>query len=97
MEAFRWTLEATCLLDLGWTGNKFTWSNGHEGITFIKERLDRVVANHAWVNMFQEVGVEVLGTWVLDQKPLFLDAKGRGDRQYKRRIFRYEMSWGYGR
>lgn len=36
MEAFIRTLEVTCLFDLGWSGNEFTWSNGHESITFIK-------------------------------------------------------------
>lgn len=46
MESFIRVLEETGLADLGWNGNKYIWNNGHEGVTFIKERLDRVVANH---------------------------------------------------
>lgn len=45
MEMFRRALEDGRLADFGWRGNKFTWCNGHGDETFIKERLDRAVAN----------------------------------------------------
>lgn len=47
-------IEATSyceLLDLGWTGSKFTWSNGRRGGDLIRERLDRGMVNPAWKNM----------------------------------------------
>ncbi|XP_042939464.1 uncharacterized protein LOC122274492 [Carya illinoinensis] len=94
MEAFRRALEETGLADLGWRGNKYTWNNGHEGVTFIKERLDQVVANQWWRATFQEAGVEVLSTWVSDHKPLLVLAKEMGERRYKGKKFKYEMNWG---
>ena len=48
MENFRNTLELCGLHELDYKGPLFTWDNGKEGDDFIKERLDRVFANHAW-------------------------------------------------
>ena len=49
MNNFRNALEEGGLSDLGWEGDKYTWSNRHDNETFIKERLDRVVANQVWI------------------------------------------------
>jgi hypothetical protein len=46
MEAFRDALMGCELEDLGFQGGKFTWKRGR-----IKERLDKVVSNGAWVTM----------------------------------------------
>lgn len=40
MEDFRMTLERNSLVDLGWTNQKYTCSNRHKDVTFIKEHLD---------------------------------------------------------
>lgn len=40
------------LLDLGFAGPPFTWSRG-----YLKERLDRVLCNDAWLSMFPESSV----------------------------------------
>ena len=45
MDLFRQVLVKGSLFDLGWRGDKFTWSNRHEDESFTKERLDRVLAN----------------------------------------------------
>jgi hypothetical protein len=34
-------------------GSKFTWCNNREDNNFIKERLDRVVANLEWYDIFE--------------------------------------------
>lgn len=44
MEEFRNALVANNCFDLGWKGEKFTWSNKYENEIFMK-RLDRIVAN----------------------------------------------------
>ena len=44
MEAFKETLAACELSDLGAFGPFYTWHNGREGDSFTQERLDRVVA-----------------------------------------------------
>jgi hypothetical protein len=33
------------MIDLGFGGNPFTWSNHKQGYSLIKERLDRSIAN----------------------------------------------------
>lgn len=40
------------LLDLGFSGAHFTWSNQREGFELICERLDRCIANTEWCNLF---------------------------------------------
>ena len=41
MQEFRETLLQCGLMDLGFQGNIFMWSNGREGEGFVQERLDR--------------------------------------------------------
>jgi hypothetical protein len=57
MQDFRQTLEACKLVDLGYIGPKFTWSNCQEGTSLIRERLDRGCANHDWRVSFPEVEI----------------------------------------
>ncbi|XP_040988997.1 uncharacterized protein LOC121236621 [Juglans microcarpa x Juglans regia] len=94
MEMFRRALEMYGLSDLGRCGYKFTWSNGHGDESFVKERLDRAIANHGWASRFQEMSVETLVTWVSNHKPLVLAANRRVQRYVKRRNLKYEMSSG---
>jgi hypothetical protein len=54
-------LEDCQLCDLGFKGVKYTWSNGRFGGEFTKERLDRVVANSEWRNLWGDV----TGSWCL--------------------------------
>ena len=50
MELFRQVLEQGRLHDLGWRGEKYTWNNRHEDATYIKERLDIVLATQNWID-----------------------------------------------
>ncbi|KAF3450405.1 hypothetical protein FNV43_RR06486 [Rhamnella rubrinervis] len=36
-------------IDLGFSGSKYTWQNNQEGKAFIRERLDRALANQSWI------------------------------------------------
>ncbi|XP_026452220.1 uncharacterized protein LOC113352636 [Papaver somniferum] len=45
------------LIDLGFSGPKFTWNNKRVGAANIKERLDRAVSNSSWINRFNKVQV----------------------------------------
>jgi hypothetical protein len=36
------------LSDFGFKGSRFTWTNCHQDGSFIKERLDRAIANAKW-------------------------------------------------
>lgn len=52
MENFRRTPEFCQLHDMGFSGPKFTWCNQREGLGFVKERLDRVLANSSWCELY---------------------------------------------
>lgn len=52
MDEFRRLLENCSLTNLGWVGDKYAWCKGHEDGTFIRERLDRAVANHTWLSKY---------------------------------------------
>lgn len=43
------------LLDLGFVGSRFTWSNNQFGLAFRWARLDRFLANHDWVANFASI------------------------------------------
>ncbi|XP_021736898.1 uncharacterized protein LOC110703402 [Chenopodium quinoa] len=44
--------EAACLVDLGFSGNPFTWHNAREGLDLIQEILDRALGNPSWLNTY---------------------------------------------
>lgn len=58
MDRFKQTLEDCELVDLGFSGDVFTWKNNNQMVDrFIRERLDRAVANEEWILHFQNTRV----------------------------------------
>ncbi|XP_042942824.1 uncharacterized protein LOC122277007 [Carya illinoinensis] len=94
MELFMEVFHEGNLYDLGWQGDKYTWSNLHGHETFTKERLDRVVANPVLIEFYKEAWVEVMVASTSDHKPLLVHLK-----KYKvlegdiRKAFKYEANW----
>jgi hypothetical protein len=54
MLAFRDVLETCELVNLGFTGLPYTFDNKRQGSKNVKVRLDRVVADNQWRNLFSE-------------------------------------------
>ena len=76
MEDFRDVLDECGFQDLGFSGNKFTWCNGHgEGHT-VWERLDRVVGTVEWMDLFPASKVVHLECASSDHKPLMIYLAG---------------------
>lgn len=48
MKDFNDCMDECGLTDLGFSGPKYTWSNGH-----VQERLDRCIVNAAWLSMHE--------------------------------------------
>lgn len=65
-------IQRTCLEDLGFRGNIFTWNNKREGQANIKQRIDRAMANAEWNIEFQEAFLENLVAIGSDHGPICL-------------------------
>jgi coenzyme F420-reducing hydrogenase alpha subunit len=95
MDQFKTMLEVCQLKDLGYKGAKHTWTNGHHDDNFIKERLDRAVANMEWIALFREVTDFVLAARALDHKLLLLRLlhhDSEAESEYVK-SFKFEAKW----
>jgi hypothetical protein len=98
MDAFRRTLEHCELEDLGYVGDPFTWRNNwHLASGYIRERLDRGVANAAWRCLFPLHRMINGDPHHSDHRPISAEInaqacsmEGRGGGE---RCFRFEASW----
>ncbi|XP_042974710.1 uncharacterized protein LOC122306347 [Carya illinoinensis] len=94
MEEFRHAVHCNNLHDLGWKGSLFTWRNRQQGLYYTKERLDRVIANPPWINMFKRLAVETLATRRSDHRPILLTCYRTGfPTMVKSYKFMFEAKW----
>jgi hypothetical protein len=95
MQEFRDTVEMCHLYDLGFSGPKFTWSNKRHDEYFTQERLDRAMANSAWIDVFPRNHVEVVAACNSDHLPLFVYLeKNLSNIHTRPKAFRYVNGWG---
>ncbi|XP_031095076.1 uncharacterized protein LOC115999360 [Ipomoea triloba] len=80
------------LMDLGFTGPKFTWARGQHTSTFKGARLDRVLGNVEWKIKFSEAVVEHLPRIESDHTPHLVNTKPVSTRTNSRG-FRYNLAW----
>ena len=93
MAAFRETLEKCRLVDLCFNGPRFTWNNGQDGADFIMERLDHVVANMEWQDLFVFYKVDILASRFFDHAPIMLTFQKNSQHIHRRGgLFCYEMA-----
>jgi hypothetical protein len=79
------------LWDLGYKGQKYTWSNGRDGRDLTLERLDRVDANLEWSGVFD---VNVLPRLYSDHSPLFISFDPSCRIPWKKnKRFHFEVGW----
>jgi hypothetical protein len=70
---FGYFMNAFGMIDLGFLGNPFTWSNHRQGHGLIKERLDRGVVSSQWLHEFPAISVTHLPAYSSDHNPLILN------------------------
>jgi exonuclease III len=78
-------------VDLGFAGNKFTWSNRRWGKGSIRERLDRGICNSEWRLLFPKAVILHLGAINSDHCPLLLDSNPTD--YLMPRPFRFVVAW----
>ncbi|CAN1161425.1 hypothetical protein LINPERHAP2_LOCUS23905 [Linum perenne] len=89
--AFRNFISNNSLIDLGFQGDPFTWSNGQQGNNEIKQRLDKALSCHNWRTSFDKALVfheERIGS---DHCPLLIHLQGKWRR--KNCPFRFDSKW----
>lgn len=93
IEGFRECLFACGLIDIGFVGQWFTWSNGRIGEQRTLVRLDRMVANEEWLNLFPEAKVFHKAMVASNHCLLSLSLRKRGPRRVVKKIFMFEEMW----
>ncbi|XP_038708505.1 uncharacterized protein LOC120003559 [Tripterygium wilfordii] len=96
MNDFNDALSDSKLVDLGFKGNKYTWSNRRKSPeSFIKERLDRSLASLGWLQRWGTYHVEYLTTISSDHSCMYVCWDDRSLRRSAlTRRFRYEPNLG---
>ncbi|KAF4375115.1 hypothetical protein F8388_017261 [Cannabis sativa] len=84
-------LNVTGGVELGCTGNFFTWSNGRRLPSLVKERLDRAICDPGWMILYPKAGVKSLAIKESDHAPVLLDLLF--DRERFKTPFRYLDVW----
>ncbi|KAJ1420439.1 Endonuclease/exonuclease/phosphatase superfamily [Sesbania bispinosa] len=82
------------LLDIGATGNAFTWVRKENGVLRTAKRLDRALADCSWRTAFQEAYLENLCRVYSDHCHLLL-CVAKGHQIQQNRPFRYLDAWSY--
>lgn len=91
---FRETVDQCNLRDIGYRGQWYTWERGITTDTRIRERLDRFLASHTWLNLFPNASVEHLVRYQSDHEPILLRLQEhRKRKRKKKREFKFETSW----
>lgn len=93
---FRECPEDCDLVDLGFSGPKYTWNNRQEGNSNVKVRLDRAVANGQFIQLFDDYHVENIITSSSDHYAILISINsdsGHNDKSNFDHNFRYEAMW----
>ncbi|XP_058754283.1 uncharacterized protein LOC131627441 [Vicia villosa] len=91
MKDFRSWSDSNHLIHVPTQGSFFTWSNKRGDPFFIERRLDRVVANQAWLNLCTSTSVCTLNKLRSDHFPILLDFSANPIKVISR--FRFFQAW----
>jgi hypothetical protein len=83
---FRDCLNTLEVSDLNFSGSLFTWCNKQEASCFVAKKLDRVLANEAWMGLYGNTQVDFLEAGVSDHSPSVITVgrlKSFGPRPFK--------------
>ncbi|KAF3443103.1 hypothetical protein FNV43_RR17024 [Rhamnella rubrinervis] len=78
-------------IDLGYCGNRFTWCNNHNGMSHIRERLDRACVDKDWLELHPNYKVTHLVSETSNHCPILLNIEGIEEKF--NRPFKYFKAW----
>ncbi|CAL1372119.1 unnamed protein product [Linum trigynum] len=81
------------LIDLGFSGPRFTWSRGDTASNYKASRIDRSLCNSTWNECFPNSTVIHLPRMQSDHSPILTSIGGRSPTNSPSRPFRFEASW----
>ena len=90
---FKHWIENTGLIDLGFSGPKFTWARGLSPNTRKEARLDRALCNSEWQVRFQDGTVQHLLQACSDHSPLLIATGSRTHTTLPGKPFRFQAAW----
>ncbi|CAL1358518.1 unnamed protein product [Linum trigynum] len=76
------------LIDVGFTGPRFTWTNGR-----LSQRLDRALCNRDWLDCFPETSNTHLPRVRSDHRPVLVRSSMDQPSPRKKRPFRFLAAW----
>lgn len=79
------------LIDLGYQGSHFTWTNKQRHGYTVLERLDRFLANYDWINLYPEATVKHLPRTHSDHCPILISLDPTC--LIPNKVFRFETMW----
>ena len=87
---FNTIIESSDLREIELSGQKFTWANTLQNLTY--EKLDRVLASVEWEQKFPLVTVQALSRGISDHTPLLVDS-GEATHVGNKNTFSFELAW----
>ncbi|XP_070047027.1 uncharacterized protein LOC142169774 [Nicotiana tabacum] len=84
-------IEDSGLVDLGYYGHKYSWSNGRGPNTIVWKRLDRGLVNDQWLVAFPATNISYLASTGSDHNPLLIEINIR--QEMGKRHFKFFNDW----
>lgn len=91
MDAFNSMIADSGLIDAGFKGQSFTWSNNRDGCERVRERLDRALVNKKWIEEFPQMTIIHKPAIGSDHCPILIQTSHQDIRGI--RPFRFEEAW----
>jgi hypothetical protein len=88
---FKHFIDLFGMVDLGFSGNPYTWCNNRSGLATIKERLDRGLASPQWVHLHPEYSLLHIPAFSSNHSPISLNTFGSFI--FIPRPFKFEEFW----
>ncbi|XP_050245887.1 uncharacterized protein LOC126693795 [Quercus robur] len=89
---FKECLDKCSMVDMGFNGSKYTWTNRREISSLIQERLDRFFMNPSWCLLYPNAKVTHLTRCHSDHCPVLMETNPRGQ-MFLNRPFKFQSFW----